>query len=110
MASAINWSHSLDLFDSWIRHLCHKLGLAWASLVLSSGTLTVPEFVSHPVPYIVTWLPSCVNTFNLVPASFAGLEIPLLLPQIFYSIISCIQDILKVHLMSSHFGVLFLLS
>lgn len=109
MGSAINWSHSLDLFDSWIRYLCHKLGLAWASLILSSGIPTVPEFVAHPVPYIATWLPSCVNTFNLVPSSFAGLEIPLILPQFFYSIISRIQDVLKVHLMSSPFGALFLL-
>lgn len=52
MASATNWSHSLDIFDSWVRYLCHKLGLAWASLILSSVILTVPEFVAHPVPYI----------------------------------------------------------
>lgn len=80
MASGTNWFHRNDIFDSYIRYLCHKIGFAWASLILSSVILIVSEFMAYLVPSISTWLLICVNTFNLVISSFANLGITLTLP------------------------------
>lgn len=71
MALGTNWFHSIGIFDSYIRYLCHKTGFAWASLILSSLILMSLSswLTQYPVPNIHMAYPKPnihVNTFNLV--------------------------------------------